>query len=348
MNAKIFTLFLCFILFSCKKEIQNTEIQWNKISERVQYQNDNIFFKLKAGKFEYHISHSKLPFKKVILLNSSLLGYFTELNLEDKIIGVSSPEYIYSEKILNLIKNNKIANVGNEQKYDIEKILMLKPDAIFTNYISSFENTYDLLKKNGIEIIFLDEYLEQKPLEKTKYLLIFGELFGNKNKALQTYNKIENQYRFFKKSASQNKKKPIILANEMYGNQWFIPGGKTQLSHFISDANAEYILKNNTEEKAIPMSFEEVFSLSKNATIWVNAGNHKSKKELLNINPNYAKLKVFNDGKIYSLNAKERNRSNDFFESGNVRSDLVLKDYIKIFYSHMFSDYELTYMREIK
>jgi iron complex transport system substrate-binding protein len=91
----------------------------------------------------------------VIFLNSTLIGYMTELGLEDKIVGVSSPEYIFSEKVQQLIKAGKIQNVGSEQKYDIEKILALKPDAVFTNYIASFENTYELLKKNGIKIIFL-------------------------------------------------------------------------------------------------------------------------------------------------------------------------------------------------
>jgi iron complex transport system substrate-binding protein len=42
-----------------------------------------------------------------MLLNSSLIGYFSELNLENKITGVSSPEYIFSEKIHQLIKKIK-------------------------------------------------------------------------------------------------------------------------------------------------------------------------------------------------------------------------------------------------
>jgi iron complex transport system substrate-binding protein len=35
--------------------------------------------------------------------------------VQEKIIGVSSPEYIYSDKIHQLIKENKIQNIGNEQ-----------------------------------------------------------------------------------------------------------------------------------------------------------------------------------------------------------------------------------------
>lgn len=45
----------------------------------------------------------------------------TELGLEDKIVGVSNPEYIFSEKVQQLIKAGKIQNIGSEQKYDVEK-----------------------------------------------------------------------------------------------------------------------------------------------------------------------------------------------------------------------------------
>ena len=56
-----------------------------------------------------------------MLLNASLIGYFTEIGAENKIIGVSSPEYIFSDKIHQFIKDGKIQNIGNEQKYDVEK-----------------------------------------------------------------------------------------------------------------------------------------------------------------------------------------------------------------------------------
>jgi iron complex transport system substrate-binding protein len=77
-------------------------------------------------------------------------------------------------------------------------------------------------------------------------------------------------------------------------------------------------------------------------------GNHLSKQELLNINPYYGKLEVFKKGKIYGVTAKEKQKSNDFFESGVVRSDLILKDYIKIFHPELLPNYKLTYMKELQ
>lgn len=345
----IFFIFILFLsLTSCKKDVYKIDESWKKITERLQYHEQSDYLHLKSGNFNYKLSVSKLPLKKVILLNASLVGFFSELNIEDRIVGVSSPEFIFSDKILNQVKSEKIANVGNEQKYDIEKIIVLKPDAIFTNHIASFENTYELLKKNDIEIIFLDEYLEQKPLDKSKYLLLFGRLFGQEKLAQEKFENIKKSYDSLSFIAKKSTEKPKVLANEMYGNQWFVPGGNTYLSHFINDAYAEYIFKDNQDDKAIPMSFEEVYAKAKDTKIWINAGNHKRKKELLEINPNYSKMNVFNNGSVFVITGREKKRANDYFQSGVVRSDLVLKDYIKIFHPNLLPNHTLYYMKELK
>lgn len=349
MNFKLFLIALLFITFSCKKKsVETGSENSTKISSLLQYTENQHSILLNSGSFFYNIEKKNLPYKKIVLLNASLVGYFNELQAEDKIIGVSSPEYIFSQKIHQLIDSGKVENVGNEQKYDVEKILALKPDIIFTNHIEVFENTYKLLNKNNITIIFLDEYLENNPLEKSKYLLVIGKLIGKEHEAKTAFEKIEKNYTELQKLASKAPEKPIVLMNEIYGNQWFLPGGNTFAAQIIRDANANYILGDNTEKKAVPMSFEEVFAKAENAKFWVNAGNHTNKKSLLIANPNYAKMKVFQKGKIYTVSGKESGKSNDYFESGVVRSDLVLKDYIKIFHPQLLPDYQLTYMKELK
>ncbi|WP_294322415.1 ABC transporter substrate-binding protein [uncultured Chryseobacterium sp.] len=318
------------------------------VSSLLQYRENQGELHIKSGNFTYDIKKNQVPFKKIILLNASMAGYIGELHAEDLLIGISSPEYIYSERIQSLLKQGKIQNVGSDQKYDIEKIISLKPDVIFTNHIASFDNTYQLLENNGIRVVFLDEYMEQKPLQKTAYLKLFGKLLGKDKEAERMYENVEKNYADLKQLALKAKEKPMVLANEMYGDVWYLPGGKTSTANFISDANADYILKNNTEEKAVTMSFEEVFAKSGTVQYWINAGNHTSRKEMLSMNPFYRKLNVFNKGKIYVITGKERGQANDFFESGVVRSDLVLKDYIKIFHPELLPSYQLTYMKELK
>lgn len=348
MKPRILLLIAFLTLTACKREQKKSPSESVSISNLVQYKEENGNVHIQSGNFGYDFKQNQLPFKKIILLNASMAGYISALGVENLVIGVASPEYIYSDKIQNLLKEGKIQNVGNEQKYDVEKILSLQPDAIFTNHIASFDNTYKLLKDNGIQVIFLDEYMEQKPLEKTAYLKLFGKLFGKEKEAITQYDEIEKNYNQLKQMALKGKDRPTVLANEMYGDVWYLPGGKTSVANFINDANANYILKNNTDEKAVTMSFEEVFAKADQVQYWINAGNHMSKKEMLGMNPVYSKLSVFNKGKMYVITGKEKAKANDFFESGVVRSDLVLKDYIKIFHPELLPDYQLTYMKELQ
>lgn len=348
MKVKILLLFTVFFLIGCKQEQKKSIENWEVLSSKVKFLRSNDSWKLQSGKFDYEFKKFQVPFKKVVLLNASLSGYISQLSAEDNIAGISSPEYIYSEKIQSLINSGKIQNIGNEQKYDIEKIIALKPDAIFTNYIANFENVYEVLKNNGIQVIFLDEYTEQKPLEKASYIKLFGKLLGKEKEANALFSTIEKDYKTYSEMAKKINPQPEVLANEMYGNIWYMPGGKTSLAQFITDAGGNYILKRNTEDKAVNMSFEEVFSKAQNTEIWVNAGSHTSKKEILSVNPSYAKLNVFQKGKIYGISGKQKDKANDYFESGIVRADLVLKDYIKIFHPEVFPNYTPTYMNEIR
>lgn len=348
---RIFLLLILFLFsISCKKENIQKSNGNITISSRVNYIENPESLTLTSGKFKNVIPSKNLPFKKAMLLNSSLIGFFSELNLENKITGVSSPEYIFSEKIHRLINESKILNIGNEQKYDIEKILSNKPDVIFTNYVPNFANTYEVLKNNGIELIFLDDFMEQNPLEKSKYLLLFGKLFEKEKEAEKTYQNIEDNYKRIQALSKNSKSNSLVLCNEMYGSQWFLPGGNSFVAKLINDAGGNYILKDNKESTSVPLSFEEVFIKSKQANFWINISPHKNKKELLTLNPNYAKMDVFNSGKLYMINNREKDQANDYFESGVVRCDVVLRDYFKIFHPEdvTFQSEPLVYLKELK
>lgn len=347
MKSYFFAFLTLLYVISCKKEVSKITANSHG-TKNINYQEDASFLLVKSGKHQYKIPKTKLPFQKVMLLNASLVGYFTELGAEKKITGISSPEYVFSEKIHHYISDKMIENIGNEQKYHVEKIIAYKPDAIFTNYVANFENTYEILKKNGVEVIFIDEYLEENPLEKAKIIEVIGKLIGKEKEAQQKFSEIEKNYNSYRNLASKSKEKPSVLTNEIYGSQWFVAGGNSQLAHFIKDAAGFYIFGDNTESKSTPKSFEEVFSKAENAEFWVNVGNHKNKKELLQINPNYAKMNVYKKGNIYTISGKEKGSANDFFESGVVRADLVLKDYIKIFHPNILPKDSLIYMKKLK
>jgi iron complex transport system substrate-binding protein len=57
---------------------------------------------------------------------------------------------------------------------------------------------------------------------------------------------------------------------------------------------------------------------------------------------------MFSTKEKYIRSQEKKRKANDFFESGVVRADLILKDYIKIFHPELLPDYQLTYMKELQ
>lgn len=348
MRANFFIFLLTIFLVGCSKKADSASESAVIITKSLRYSELDSHLEVYSGKHTIEIPRSKLPFKRTVFLNASLLGYITALHLESSVVGVSSPEYIYSSVLRSAVEKQQIQNVGNEQKYDVEKILSLQPDAVFTNYLSSFESTYKMLRDNGVTVIFLDEYKESVPLDKTKYLLLFGKLFNKEKQAQTLLESVTASYNTIRSKIQDKSNMPQVLVNEMYGNHWFVPGNESQLANFIAHAGGKYIFSKLPGEQAVPLSFEQVLVESNGANVWINAGNHLSRKQMLALNPLYSKLDVFNNGRIYSITGRIKGKSNDFFESGVVRADIVLKDYIRIFHPDLVPGGQLFYLKEIK
>lgn len=346
------TYFLCILCFmfvySCKKsETQLQDKDSIIISKRVGIQVDRTLLRLRSNQFLYEFEKESLPLKKIVVLNASLLGYLSELNLEKKIVGVTSPEYIYSEKILNQIKHGATTVVGSEYKYNIEKIIALRPDVVFTNYIPNFDGVYNILRKNDIKVVFLDDYLESTPLEKTAYLKVFGILLGKETLAKKQYGSIKSRYERWSAIAQNQANKPNVLSNEMYAGQWFVPGNQTFVYRYFKDAGGRYVFYDLDSDKALPKSFEQVFTRSKKASVWVNL-SYASKQEMRLVYPIYTRMTLYQKGRLYNIHKRKKGLANDYFQSGAVRADLLLRDYIKVFYPNLFPEDTLVYIAPLK
>lgn len=141
---------------------------------------------------------------------------------------------------------------------------------------------------------------------------------GVESQSEKIYKEIEQNYRELILKAQKAKNNPKVLVGEMYGNHWFVAGGQSYVAHYLQDASVEYLFKNIQDEKAVPLSFEEVFVKGQEAEYWVNIGNYKTKKELLAVNPFYRKFPVLSNGKICSIAKRQRGHANDIFERGSV------------------------------
>ena len=173
-------------------------------------------------------------------------------------------------------------------------------------------------------------------------------MFEKENEAGRFFDEIKSDYIALQKKVYNKTNRPKVLVGSPYKDSWWVPGGNSYLANLISDAGGDYLGKSNLSHESYVISFENAFVWANEADVWINMGNLSSKNEVLSADERFENFKVLKDGKLFNnINKMSENGGNDFWESGTVFPNLVLRDLITIFYPGLVEE-ELVYYKEIK
>ncbi len=292
-----------------------------------------------------------IPVNRVVCFSSTHCSFINILGENNTIKGISGTDFIYNQNIRNKINDNIISEVGYENKIDYEKIVSLEPDVIFAysldkNTKASLQKFQDL----NIPVVFINEYIEPKILGRTEWLIFFS-CFYDKLEFAKSYcdSVFTNYYNLKKKLNTAELNKPRVLSSMPWKGVWWVPGGNSYFAKLIKDAKGEYIFADTKNNESLPLSIEEVFSKSEDVDIWLNPNHYSTKIDMLSTDNRLKYFTPYNSARIYNNNRRVNPRGgNDFWESGIVHPDIILKDLIKIFHRNLAFDHDLYYYREVR
>ncbi|MGI9525665.1 MAG: ABC transporter substrate-binding protein [Weeksellaceae bacterium] len=359
MKKFIFSfLFISFII-SCKKEAKTTlpakETKQIPLSYASSFTIDStdqalVYTIMNNGvQKKVSIDYNKLPFDNLVTTSASATAYLDALGETDHIKAAYDVNWIYNENLHNQIKNKQTQDLGNSNGMELEQLLQLNPDAIIVFSDPNKIQLYNQLEESGIQVIYVDEYLEQTPLGKAEFLKFYGLLTGKYTQANELFNQIERNYTDLKEKVHTVENKPTILANVMRGDIWYLPGGKSFSAQFFADAGGNYLWKEDSTEGSINLDFEQVYDRAKDAEFWFNASDYKTLSQLNDAHKNHSWFQAYKEGNVYSFAKRtNENGANDFFETGTVRPDLVLKDLISIMHPEVLPNHDLYFYQKLK
>ena len=374
MQRFIFFPFIFFVLFGCNSNnnSEKQEIESNKYARGFKIENLGEVTKLSVFNpwekalnvsFDYYLvpqnaditdslSGTKIirtPVKRIICMSTSHLGFIDVLGENKSVVGVSGADYVSNAEIITNYKAESVVDVGYGQNLNYEIILKQQPDLVMLYGVDSDVITsVAKLEELGIPVIINAEYLEESPLGKAEWIRFIGALYGKEADAEKYFNKIEEDYNSLKELASEKNVKPKILVGSPYRDSWWIPGGNSYLANLINDAGGDYLGKNNPSHESYVISFENALTFGNEADIWINPGLLSSRHEIIATDRRFTNFKVFNNGRIFNnINKMSENGGNDFWESGTVYPNLILRDLISVFYPGTIHE-EMVYYKEVK
>lgn len=291
----------------------------------------------------------RTPVERIICLSTTHIAFLNALDETNSIVGVSGSQYVSNADMRTRIENGEVPDVGYGQNLNYEEIVSQQPELVMVYGVGSEVTSYThKLEELGIPVILIAEYLEENPLGKTEWIKFIGTLFEKETRAANYFSEIEASYLELKEKIAEKTNKPKVLVGSPYKDTWWVPGGNSYMANLISDAGGNYLGKETGTNESYAISFENALAWGSQADVWINMGNLKSKKEIRTANERLASLKVFREGKIFNNTKRlSSHGGNDFWESGTVHPDWILRDLIAIFYPEIVET-EMIYYEEIK
>ena len=118
-----------------------------------------------------------------------------------------------------------------------------------------------------------------------------------------------------------------------------MPPHNSYMVQLISDAGAECYTSTDEGNSSHPIDTEQAYIWAAEADYWLNVGPCNSLGELTRQNPKFADIDAVAKQRVYNNNARQTPSSgSDFWESGVVRPDLILRDLIAIFHPELLGD----------
>lgn len=285
--------------------------------------------------------------KRVVCMSSSHIAMLDAVGAVKSVVGVSGKNFITNPYVV--ANQRTIADVGYDGNMNFELLVAQQPDIVLLYGVTGACTMESKLDELGIPYIYVGEYVEEDPLGKAEWLIALAEIVGLRQQGLTYFSELPQRYEQLKSmAASAQTPAPKVMLNTPYADSWFMPSTTSYMARLIADAGGDYIYKRNTSNHSLPIDMEDAALLTTQADVWINVGNVNSVADLCRQFPKFAQMPCVQRGEVYNCDKRRvLGGGNDYWESGVVHPDVILRDLIKIFHPELVSE-EFVYYRKIE
>jgi len=369
-----FAIFVCLLFYSCnsnnrkqveKKEDQVIALSYAKhfsikqskdftvlelLGKDKQVTASFVLYKMQKPTYQKDVYYIKTPVKRVASMSSIYSAMLIKLGVQNSIVAIDNVDYYNNPFIINQVKKAAIIELSKGATVDIEKTLQLNPDLFLTFGMANPKSDIDKkLTQSHLPLAISLDHLEQTPLARAEWIKFFSYFFDKEALADSLFNSTEKNYNELKKAGQIAAKKPKVLTEIKYGDAWYVPSGDSYMAHLIEDAGGDYFWKDDIKTGSTPLSFEQVYLKAKDCDIWINLYNLNSKKELLSYDERYGLFKAYKTNHLFNNNKTQNALGySNYWETGIVNPDEVLKDLIHVFNPALDVHYQFQYYKKLE
>lgn len=292
----------------------------------------------------------KTPVKTVAISSSTHTEFLALLGAADRVTAMCSPQLIYNDYLQKRYEEGRIVSIGDAFATDVERLMMLSPDAYFVSSYNQQDENSKRLMQSGVNVVYNNEWTETSLLARAEWIKYMAAFVGEEERADSIFGEIEKNYIDVKRmiAGRATVHKPKVMVGGNFKGTWYVPGGRSYMGQLLVDAGADYHYATDTTTVSIPLNFEMVLDKFAGAEVWLNAPT-ATMQELVAMDERHALFAPVRSGNVFSFYAKTKpSGANDFWESGVAHPDKILCDVIWAVYPDALPDYRPEYIMKLK
>ena len=302
-----------------------------------------------AGYADAHLIET--PIRSLVALSSMHVALADFLGAADLVVGLGSFKYASAARVRQRIAAGKIYEVGQGKELNNEQLVAQRPDLVMTTgWPGEGLARFQTLEAAGVPVMINSEWVETTPLARAEWVKVLAALLNKEDLANQKFGQVARDYNRLAALGRKTTQRPKVVVGLPFKDVWYVPDADSYLTQFLRDAGCTYAWdQTRAPSGSLALSFETVAPVALTADYWLQTGTAVAKADIVAQDARYAVFAPFKSGRVYNNNRRTNTQgSNDYWESGAMRPDLVLADLIKILHPELLPTWSLYYYQWLK
>ncbi len=292
----------------------------------------------------------EVPMQTAAANHDGEITRLTELGLIDNIVAMGGGD-IYNPELRRRWESKQIASIGYSfhRPTEPEILLVLEPDVLLLHaYDHGRLESLEKMRKLGINAIPQFAWAEPSFLGKAEWLKFTALFFNKEKEASEIFEGIVRRCQELIQLA--NNQSPRVKAFKTYfpsaESDWSVHRNDFYAS-FLEAAGADNPLKDDGPTYAVGMNNEQLLMLAREADFWIvnnTSDEDWPPADYLRSFKSYRREQVYH----YQKRTRYEHNAYDWYETPEVRPDLVLEDLVSIFYPHLLPGHDLLFFKKVK
>ncbi len=283
----------------------------------------------------------QVPLRRIATTSATHIGFLQALERTDRIVAIATPHLVYN------LPAQPTTDIGEDINLRIESLLLSQPDALFISAYGQNMQSLSHVTEAGVPVVYFTEWREESPLARMAWIRFMGLLLGETDRADSLVSAVTEAYHQEVEQAAHISHRRSIMSGASFRGTWYVPSGHTYMGQLFRDAGADYVYADNTSDSSIPLTMEQALQVFSHADVWVGC-NARSLQELRQLDEKQSWLTPYQTGEVYNFYHRQNaTGGNDFWETGVVHPEYILRDLRWALYPEAMPNYEPVFIEKL-